>query len=136
MKKRERLKGLVRKGYVLHGAVYKQKILKPTKQFDYIKKVLCFTNIPEVAIFHAISSHQRAGKHSNSHYDLEKMKFYATKNIIDTIDNGYIYAVKKENLIPSKKRGRDWEWISYHSIKPEKIIKVSPKDFKLKIKII
>jgi hypothetical protein len=135
-KMKKELNNLVKKGYVLHGSPLKQKILKPTKQFDYRKKVLCFTNIPEVAFFHAITSHKRAGKSANSRYDLENMKFYATKNVLDTIDIGYIYAVKRDKLIHSKKRGRDWEWLSYHSVKPQKIIKASPKSIRLKISLL
>lgn len=96
---------IVEKGYLLHGSDNGNVIeFLPTEPNDLgmnkdnLKKAIYATDIPSIAIFHAITREGTTGWIK----DGEKLQFEADEKGIENLSNGYVYIFKKSDFIHQK----------------------------------
>lgn len=146
------LEQAISRGYTIHGSPYDIETIEPrtptpTEDSPEEEKqtAIYSTNFPPIALFCAIKSGERANKKTGKESfhtrwgitgeendeRISSCNFAASQEIVDTLDDGWIYFLRIEDTECS---GGDFI-IREKYVPPVKAL-VRPKDFKYKIEII
>ncbi len=140
---------LVEHGIIFHGSDKKIPVLQPRQAYDHYRMTgrqvaVYATDTPEIAIFCAIRSRERASKISRdvrSTYGVtsNEKKFTASRAYLETLADGYVHLLPKGKFKPVIRHidkvyfDHPMEFLSRQELVPLATIKVRPKDFRYPI---
>lgn len=138
------------KGYIFHGSPKDTKEMEARQASDInessgnILKAVYATNIPEIAIFHAILNLiRKKGEHKTYYAKWESakdqkgkisVKFSANQSTLNDMVNGYVYVLKEKDF--TQKEGNSSQFTKEENCIPTYKIPVKKEDFARKIEII